>query len=367
MTTNTILLLLISLLIAVGLSYYQYFYKAKIKSKVHLILAFLRFFTVFSVLLLLINPILSRKTFEIVRTPLAIAVDNSNSIVDLKADATSIEVYKKIVSNTEIKEKFDVQSYRFDSDFQSSETFDFKGKQTNIDEVAKSLKSINRNVTFPTVLISDGNQTSGNDFVYSFDVNNKVFPIIVGDTTTYLDLKVSQLNVNKYAFHKNKFPVEVFLNYSGTKSISANFSISQGNSILNRQTVSFSSSKKSAIVSVLLPAEKIGLQVFKASITLKEKEKNSYNNTKNFAVEIIDQKTEIAIVSSLNHPDIGALKRSIETNVQRKVTIVKPNEIKDFQKYNILILYQPTADFKSFFEANKTAEINTFIITGTKT
>lgn len=367
MTTNTILLLLISLLIAGGLSYYQYFYKAKIKSKAHLILAFLRFFTVFGVLLLLINPILSRKTFEIVKTPLAIAVDNSNSIVDLKAEAISLEVYKKITSNTEIQEKFDVQSYRFDSDFQSSETFDFKGKQTNIDEVAKSVKSINKNVTFPTVLISDGNQTSGNDFVYSFDVNNKVYPIVVGDTTTYLDLKVSQLNVNKYAFHKNKFPVEVFLNYSGTKSISANFSISQGNSVLNTQTVSFSPSKKSAIISVLLPADKIGLQVFKATITSKEKEKNTYNNTKNFAVEIIDQKTEIAIVSSINHPDIGALKRAIETNVQRKVTIVKPNEIKDLQKYNIAILYQPTADFKSFFEANKTAEINTFIITGTKT
>jgi hypothetical protein len=349
------------------LSYYQYFHKAKIKSKAHLILAFLRFFTVFGVLLLLINPILSRKTFEIVKTPLAIAVDNSNSIVDLKAEATTLKVYKKITSNTEIQEKFDVQSYRFDSDFQSSETFDFKGKQTNIDEVAKSIKSINKNVTFPTVLISDGNQTSGNDFVYSFDENNKVYPIVVGDTTTYLDLKVSQLNVNKYAFHKNKFPVEVFLNYSGTKSSTANFSISQGNSVLNSQTVSFSPSKKSVIVSVLLPADKIGLQVFKAAITSKEKEKNTYNNTKNFAVEIIDQKTEIAIVSSINHPDIGALKRAIETNVQRKVTIFNPYDINELRKYNIAILYQPTPDFKSFFEANKSAEINTFIITGTKT
>ena len=367
MTTNTILLLLISLLIAGVLSYYHYFYKAKIKSKVTLVLAFLRFFSVFCVLLLLINPIVSRKTFEIVKTPLAVVVDNSNSIVDLKANGASLEVYDKITSNVKIQEKFDVQSYRFDSDFQSSETFDFKGKQTNIDEVAKGVKSINKNVMFPTVLISDGNQTSGNDFVYSFDLNNKVYPIVVGDTTTYLDLKVSQLNVNKYAFQKNKFPVEVFLNYSGTKSSTANFSISQGNSVLNTQTVSFSPSKKSAIISVLLPADKIGLQVFKAAISSNEKEKNTYNNTKNFAVEIIDQKTEIAIVSSINHPDIGALKRAIETNVQRKVTIVKPNEIKELQKYNIAILYQPTADFKSYFDTNKSIGINTFIITGTKT
>jgi hypothetical protein len=173
--------------------------------------------------------------------------------------------------------------------------------------------------------------------------------------------------VNKYAFHKNKFPVEVFLQYSGTKTVNANFSIRQGNSVLTTQTVAFSPSKKSAIINVLLPADKVGLQIFKATISSKEQEKNTYNNVKNFAVEVIDQKTNVAIVSAINHPDIGALKRAIETNAQRKVTIVKPNEIKALQDYNVLIMYQPTADFKTVFENNKTAGINTFIITGTDT
>ena len=234
-------------------------------------------------------------------------------------------------------------------------------------KVAKNLKSINKNKSYPTVLISDGNQTQGNDYVYSFDANNKVYPLILGDTTTFLDLKINQLNVNKYAFHKNKFPVEVFLNYSGTKSITADFSISQGNSVLNKQSVTFSPSKKSAVINVLLPANSVGLQVFKASITSKETEKNTYNNTKNFAVEVIDQKSEIVIVSAINHPDVGALKRSIETNLQRNVTLVKPKDIQSLQNYNVLILYQPTAEFKSVFELNKNVGLNTFIITGNNT
>jgi len=367
MTTNTILLLLLSLLIASGLSFYQYFYKAKNKSKVTLFLALLRFMSVFGILLLLINPILSRKTFEIEKTPLPIVVDNSSSIVDLKANANTMEAYKKLFENKELQDKYEVQSYSFDNEFQMTSDFNFKGKQTNLDEVAKNLKSINKNRLFPTILITDGNQTEGNDYVYSFDSNNKVYPLLVGDTTTFLDLKVSQLNVNKYAFHKNKFPVEVFLQYFGTKSVNANFSISQGNTVFNTQTISFSASKKSAIVNVLLPADKIGLQIFKAKISSKEQEKNVYNNTKNFAVEVIDQKTNIAIVSSINHPDIGALKRAIESNSQRKVAIVKPNEIKTLQDYNVLILYQPTAEFKSVFDANKIAGINTFIITGINT
>lgn len=367
MTTNTILLLLLSLLIASGLSYVHYYYKAKIKSKVNLVLAFLRFLSIFAILLLLINPIITRKKLEIVKTPLAVVVDNSSSIIDLKAKEIALESYKKLIQNKDVQEKFDVQSYQFDSEFQSSESFSFKGTQTNLDEVAKNLKSIYKNATFPTVLITDGNQTSGNDYVYSFDTNNKVYPLIIGDTTKFWDLKVNQLNVNKYAFHKNKFPVEVFLQYSGNKSINADFSISQGNSVLSKQTVSFSPSKKSVIVTVLLPADKVGLQVFVAKISSKEKEKNTYNNTKNFAVEIIDQRTNVAIVSAINHPDIGVLKRAIETNAQRKVTLVKPKDIKSLQDFTILILYQPTTEFKSVFEDNKLTGINTFVITGNNT
>ena len=367
MNKSTLLLLILSVIIAGGLSYFQYFYKAKSKSKMTKLLAFLRFLSVFGLLLLLINPIVSRSSFETIKTPLPIVVDNSSSIVDLKANEIAKEVYTKLSSNSKLKDKFDIQSYGFDSEFQPSETFDFKGTQTNIDEVAKNLKSINKNLTFPTILISDGNQTSGSDYVFSFDVNNKVYPLVVGDTTTYLDLKINQINVNKYAFHKNKFPVEVFLQYAGTKSVTANFAIAQGNNVLIKQSVSFSPSNKSAVINVLLPADKTGLQIFNASLTSSESEKNTYNNSKKFAVEIIDQKTEVAIISAINHPDIGVLKRGIETNAQRKVTLLKPNQISDLNKYNVLVIYQPNGTFKQVFDANKNLKINTWIITGLNT
>jgi hypothetical protein len=370
MNKSTIVLLIVSVILAVGLSYFQYFYKAKSRSNTTKLLAFLRFLSIFGLLLLLINPIVSRSTYETIKTPLPIVVDNSSSITDLKANEAAKEVYEKLTSNSDLKNKFDVQTYGFDSEFKpiaSSEDIDFKGTQTNIDEVAKNLKSINKNLKFPTVLISDGNQTSGSDFVFSFDAENKVYPVAVGDTTTYLDLKINQINVNKYAFHKNKFPVEVFLQYAGTKSVTANFAIFKGNTILSKQDVSFSPSKKSAIINVLLPADQSGLQIYNAKISSSESEKNTYNNSKKFAVEVIDQRTEVAIVSAINHPDLGVLKRSIETNAQRKVTILKPNQINSLNNYNVLILYQPNASYKAVFDANKNLKINTWIITGNDT
>ena len=367
MNISTTLLIIISVLIASGLSYFQYFYKVKSRFTTTKLLAFLRFTTIFGTLLLLINPIISRSNYEINKTPLPVVVDNSSSIVDLKANKVSQEVYDKIISNSDLKNKFDIQSFSFDSDFKSAETFNFKGKQTNLDAVAENLKNIYKNRAYPTILISDGNQTTGSDYVFSFDSNNKVFPIVVGDTTTYLDLKISQINVNKYAFHKNKFPVEVFLQYAGTKSVNAKFTISQGNQNFTSQSISFSPNKKSEIINVLLPADKTGVQVLNAKITSPENEKNTYNNVKKFAVEVIDQKSEIALISAINHPDLGALKRSIETNAQRKVTILKPGQINSLGNYNVLVLYQPNAEFKSIFEANKNFKTNTFIITGNKT
>lgn len=367
MTTNTILLLLLSLVIAGGLSYFQYFYKAKNHSNVNVFLAFLRFLAIFGLLVLLINPVMTKNSLQVTKTPLAIAVDNSSSITALKSDKKVTQLYQKLISNPALQDKFEIQSYQFDADFKPSDKFDFKGKQTKLDEVAKNLKSINKNLIFPTVIITDGNQTTGNDYVYRFDPVNKVYPLVVGDTTTFFDLKINQLNVNKYAFHKNKFPVEIFLQYAGTKAVNADFTISQGNSVVAREKVSFSPSKKTASINVLLPADKVGLQIFRANISSGVKEKNSYNNVKNFAVEIIDQKSTIAIVSTINHPDIGALKRSIENNAQRKVILAKPNELDKLNDVSVLVLYQPNGAFKPIFDNNKLAGTNSFIITGNNT
>lgn len=366
MTTSTILLLLLSIVLAGGLSYFQYYYKAKNNSKLHLFLALLRFAVYFGILLLLINPKITQNSYEVQKTPLALVMDNSASITYLQADEIAREAYGKLSADKALQDKFEIQTYRFDSDFQTETEFDFNGSQSNIEAVAKNLKSIHKNKRFPIVLMTDGNQTMGSDYVYSFSSKTPVYPIVLGDTTTFMDLKINQINVNKYAFHKNKFPVEVFLNYSGTQNVEANFNIKQGSSTVVQQSISFGPAKKTAILNLLLPANSVGLQMYQATVSSKIQEKNTYNNTKNFAVEVIDQKSEVGIISAINHPDISALKRSIEQNSQRNVTLLQPNAT-DLTKYNVLILYQPNSTFKTVFDTNKNVQLPTWIITGTQT
>ena len=225
MTTSTILLILLSVIISGVVAFYQYLFKADNQNKTNWLLAFLRFISVFSLLLLLINPVVSRKIIETNKIPLAIVADNSRSISELKANAVALKLFEKLNSNSALKEKFEIQSYTFDDTFIAGKNLDFKGNQSNIHDVAVNLKQLNKNTFYPVVLLTDGNQTIGNDYVYSFQESTTVFPVVLGDTTTTFDLKINQLNANKYAFLKNKFPVEVFMQYNGSKSVSASFSI----------------------------------------------------------------------------------------------------------------------------------------------
>ncbi|WP_320814804.1 hypothetical protein [Flavobacterium sp.] len=367
MTNTTIFLIILSVVIAGLLSFYQYIYKVKNRSKVTLFLAFLRFISIFTILLLLINPIISRKINEIEKIPLLIIVDNSSSIDELENANKVTELHNAILKDKGLNEKFSVQSYTFDEGLKSSESPDFKGKQTRIDNIAKDLKQLYRNKKYPVVLLTDGNQTHGNDYVYAFPENISVNPMIIGDTTTVIDLKVSQINVNKYAFLKNKFPIEVFLQYNGNQEVESMFSIMQGNQVVYKEKVRFAKDKRSITVDVLLPATRVGIQKYTAIILPLSTEKNKTNNSKFFAVEILDQRSEIALITDIIHPDISALKRSIEVNEQRKVKVLKVNEVKELDKYNLFVIYQPNSKFLTAFNHIEKSKSNCFIITGKHT
>lgn len=367
MNTNTILLLILSVLIAASIAYFQYLFKAKNKSQLSLCLAFLRFLSLFSIFLLLINPTITNNTYEIQKTPLVVVMDNSSSIPFLKSKKIAEEVYRKIISNADLQKKFEIQSYQFDTDFQPSKKFSFKGRQSNLFVVAEGLQKTYKNQFFPTVILTDGNQTTGNDYELSFDAINKVYPVILGDTTQIFDIKINQINVNKYAFYKNRFPVEALIRYSGNQSITTNISILEGKNTLTQKTITLSPKERTALIQLTIPANKIGLQLFKAKITSSKKEQNQFNNSKNFAVDIIDKKTEVALISAINHPDLGALKRAIESNAQHKVTLLKPNNNNELKKYKVVILYQPNSSFQTTIESIKSLGINPFIITGTAT
>ena len=368
MNSQTIIFIVISGIIALLLALFQYIYRSK-KSKVKLWLVVLRFVSIFAILLLLVNPKFEAVSYYEEKPNLVIALDNSESVAYLKQDEKAKTAFQNLISSNELQNKFNIKTFKFGENVLSSiDSFYFNERQTNISGFFKNYNELYKNTISPVILISDGNQTIGNDYKYIVKKNQPVYPIILGDTSTFSDLRIGQVNVNRYAYLKNKFPVEIITNYSGIEPITGSLNIRLGNSIVFAKKIEFNANKTSEIVKANLNASNIGIKNYKVEIVPLENEKNKVNNYKNFAIEIIDQKTNIALVTENLHPDLGVLKKAIESNEQRSVSILKPKEfISQSINFNLVILFSPNNRFNSVYERILNQKLNTFTIAGSST
>ncbi|MGJ8732497.1 MAG: vWA domain-containing protein [Cellulophaga sp.] len=304
------------------------------------------------------------------KSNLVVLIDNSASIKNSKSISSVKKIVENFTGDKELKDRFRVTSYSFGSELNSvTDSLSFNEKNTNIGRALQSIKEVYRNNNTTVILLSDGNQTLGQDYEF-FGTSSKiaVYPVVIGDTTSYEDLKITQVNKNNYAFLKNKYPLEVYISYTGDKTVTKVFTISENGKNVYRENVTFSKNDNTKVVTTNVDAKTIGVKKITTTIGSLPNEKNIVNNTKTVAIEVIDEKTNIAIISAIEHPDLGALKKAIESNEQRSVTILKPTTTSnDWQNVDLFILYQPTEAFKSIFSYATKSNRNSLIISGLQT
>ncbi len=249
MSSETLIYIILAGIIALGLALFQYFSKKRRLSKLNMLFAFLRFLTIFSVLLLIINPSFDQIKVSVEKPNLVVAIDNSSSIKHLKQDVSALRFIENIRNNKDIQNKFNINYYTFGENLNASDSITFLDKQTNISKVFAQLNEIYKQTTSPTILITDGNQTYGNDYQFSSNsYQQTIYPIILGDTITYTDLKIQQFNVNKYAYLKNRFPIEAILVYNGSGAINSKFVVKNGNTTVYSKVINFSKNDNSKVI-----------------------------------------------------------------------------------------------------------------------
>ena len=318
-------------------------------------------------MLVLLNPSIAKKTLINQKVKLSVLVDNSSSITFFKKDSLVHAILQNFKTHKKLNKRFDINYYSFGNLFQQSDSFSFDENQTDISMPLERISKIQKNASNAIVLLSDGNQTIGNDYQYT-SLKDPVFSIVIGDTTEYQDVKIAQINVNRYSFINNQFPVESILQYEGTQTIKLRYSLENNGKIIFSKLINFSEKNNSHILKTFIKATKEGTNFFTSKIEYLENEKNIVNNSKNFSVEVIDKQSEILIISSFYHPDLGALKKAIESDKQRKVTIkIVDNKNIQLNKYQLVILYQPNNKFNIIIDQLNSNKSSFMLITGSKT
>ena len=359
--------IIIALILSLSISFLQYIYKEKY-SVINTILLFcLRSFSIFLLMVLLINPTVNKVELKSIKPVLSVLVDNSRSISFLNEDENIVSCIQNIKNDPEIEKKFDIIEFSFGNKLNKIDSLSFTDSETNISQAIISQNQLYSNRIAPIILLTDGNQTIGNAYEFT-DSNQKIFPIVFGDTIQHTDLKIEQLNVNKFSYLKNKFPVEVFLNYQGKKTISSKFTIYNNGARVFSKKIQFSPTSNSKTILTNLTSNIQGLQYYTASIKEIKGEKNIKNNTKKFSVEVMDEQTKVLILTSVLHPDLGSLKKSIESNEQRSVDIFVIDQFKkEIDDYQLVILYQFNKKFNDIIEEVKLKNKNYLLISGTNT
>ena len=367
MQINIVLFIILALLLSFSVAFFQYFYKVKNKVKINYLLFSLKVMSLFLLILLLINPTIKKTEIQEVKPVLAILADNSKSISFFKERINLKNFLDEIKADKSIREKYDINEFAFGAELGNLDSLSFTDYETDVSKAITSVNSLYRGNIAPVIILTDGNQTIGNDYEF-IESKQKIYPIVFGDTIEYKDLKIGQLNVNKYSYIKNKFPVEVILNYKGKENVTSQFSITKNGKTIFTKKVQFSSVNNSKTITTNLTSTKEGLHYYSASIRKIKGEKNTKNNTKNFSVEVLDEQTKILVLASVLHPDLGALKKSIESNKQRSVDVfLIDNFNKQITDYQLIVLFQPNKKFNKILISSNEKKSNYFLITGANT
>ena len=364
MQTSTILYVVLAAIVAVGLVLFQYYYKSKKRGKLIVFLSFLRFMALFGVFLLLINPKFTKNDYMLEKANLIVLTDNSTSVEKAKSDVAS--VLEKINGSTSLTEQFTVANYIFGANLATADSLSFTDKNTNISKALSQIKTTYANTKTAVILLTDGNQTIGEDYGFlGNQLKYSIYPIAVGDTTQYEDVRVGIVNSNKFAFLKNKYPLEMNLSYTGNETVNTKVVVKVNGKNVYSENLKFSNIDNVRTINTLINASTVGMKNINVSVNPIPNEQNTKNNQKNIAVEVIDEKTTIVIISEVMHPDIGAIKNSIESNEQRSVQIKKPNiSLKELGNIDVFILYQPKSSFRNLYTYLQKKKASVFTIIG---
>ncbi|MFK7951598.1 MAG: hypothetical protein AB8B73_02030 [Ekhidna sp.] len=324
------------ILVAFGFAYFLYSKKGVPWGTVqNRFLGFIRFFSVFMLLLLFLEPSLKSVSNETEKPIVAIAIDNSQSSVANITDSTWLKAQIRKLKNELEEMDFVAEIYSMDD----KDSIYFSNPTTNLSGLLQRVdQRVNGKNFAATILLSDGIYNRGSSLAYRSYLA-PVFSVGLGDTIPPRDVKISRVLFNKITFKGNETPVEVEINQKGYDNKQIKVILSEGGKVLEEKEIRFSKAVQE--VTFLVNNEEESLRHLEVSIPLFDDEAIQQNNHADLFMEVIDGREKVLIVAAAPHPDIKAIRATLEAtdNYQTELYIPnlsdqKPNEIFDVIIYH---------------------------------
>jgi hypothetical protein len=334
--------------LALGLLYAWLMYRTPVqltKSIRYILFAF-RLLVVAVLALLLVSPLIRTIQYKPQKPLILIAQDNSESIKLFQRGSLNRNWSQNL--KKQLGDNYEVHEFNFDKQLHEGSSKTYNGKQTDIGNALQQLNERFANQNIGTVVLAtDGLYNLGTDPQYQArDIKTSIYTIAQGDTIPRRDLLIGNINYNKTAFLGNDFEVEILAEAYQSAGENMQLIVTENGKQVHAQSVNITSVAFKKVIRLKLNADKKGIQKFVISLAPVKNELLVQNNTETIYIEVLDARQKVLMLYDSPHPDIAAIKQSIESN---KNFEVKTNLVADvgsvtLNDYSLVILYQLSAE-----------------------
>ncbi|MCO6498920.1 MAG: hypothetical protein J5I47_00900 [Vicingus serpentipes] len=320
---------------------------------------------------LLLSPFIKTLFNKVEKPVIIIAQDNSTSILLNKDSAYYKEqyVYDLQQFQENLEQDFEVKRYTFGDEVRELGKLNYTEKLTNISHLFDEVnnKFYNRNVG-ALIIASDGIFNQGANPTYSSSANFPIYSIALGDTTIPKDIVLKDIQYNKITFLGNQFPIEIYAEAKQLNGEKTRLTIVNNGKQVLVKDYNLTKDEISITENILLDAKEVGVQHYRIALSTVKGEISTINNVRDIYIEVLDGRQRILILGNAPHPDIKALKLSIESNENYEVTTQYFNEFDgNTTPYSLLIIYQIPNDIPNYVNTINEKSISTLYILGGQT
>ncbi len=365
--------ILFCVLLGLAYSYVLYRTETKFNKKTKLTLAVLRALVVFLLSIFLFSPLITHKQLTYEKPIVLIAQDNSESILlnDQKEYYQNDYLKQRKEFIQKIAEKFEVKDLSFGSELKTDSLITYKEKRSNLSLTLQEMINGYRNRNLAAVVLAtDGIHNTGPEpSSYIRQLQSPVYTILMGDSIPKRDLRIADIIHNDIVYRKNDFMVEMRIHAYDLKNKTTQLSIEHKGKIIWRENQNISTDNQQQSFKAILNAAEPGMQKYTLRAEKIEGEKNTRNNQMDFYIEVLENKQQIALIAAAVHPDVSAIKSSIEQNENYQVDLILADELNlsKLNTYQMLILHQlPSriAGSEQLFNYIESQNIPTWVILG---
>ncbi|MEO1254524.1 MAG: hypothetical protein AAFY41_06515 [Bacteroidota bacterium] len=322
------------LIISVFLSYLLYSKKDVPWNKIqNRLLGILRFLAVALLLFLFLSPSIRNVSNSIEKPVFALAIDNSQSMV---GGGTSEEQAKEMLDEMEkalVKQDIEVERIRL------QDTSAFSATTTNLSNlIAKSEDQLQDQNFTGLVLVTDGIFNRGSSPLYT----NYLYPVYtlgLGDTIPQKDISISRALFNRVTYKGNETPIRLEISQNGFTNKEVSVQLVENGEVFIEQKLRLKKSIQE--VAFTIKSESKGLRRIVAKVSTLPEESTFANNVSNIFMDVIDGRKRILIVGNSPHPDIRAIRTTLEEtgNYETHVYIPEINDEKPSEIYDVAIFH----------------------------